>query len=250
MINKILPWVGIFLFIIIWYIISKTIFLNTAFIDSPQEVFKALIENLISLSIWKDIFATLFRTMIGIIFSIIIGVPLGLIIGYFSIFYISLQALIDFIRSIPATAILPLFVLCIGVGDMAKITFVIYSNSLIIIFYTMLGVRGSSKARQDYAKTVNTSKINIFRKIVFYESLPSTCIGIRTSISLSLILVIVSEMLMSGSEYGLGVRIFNARYSAEYTNMYAYIIICGLIGYSLNKGIKTIIQKFIHWTEW
>jgi len=245
--NKFLPLIGVVIFLIVWYIISLAHIIKPAFLDPPHRVFKALLRILSTEQIWSDIFATLYRTVLGFSLSVLIGTPVGMLIGYSSTARNTFESLVDFLRSIPATALLPLFIICLGIGDAGKIALVVFASTLIITIYTMLGVKNCSKTRQLFAKTVGASQMDIFRKIVFFEALPSTFAGLRTSISLALVLVIVAEMIMMGGKAGLGGRIYLARYGSDYTEMYALIVICGLIGYGLNKGFQALGNKFIHW---
>ena len=245
--NKVLPWLGIGIFLIVLYIISLTHTIKPVFLDPPHRVLKALVEILITRQIWGEIFATLYRTTIGFSLAALVGVPVGMIIGYSSTAREILESLVDFLRSVPATALLPLFIICLGIGNAGKIAMVVFTATLIITIYTMLGVKNSSKVRQRFAESIGASRMDIFRKIVFFESLPSTFAGLRTSISLALVLVIVAEMIIMGGKVGLGGKIYLARYGTDYTEMYALIIICGLIGYGLNKGFQTLENKFIHW---
>lgn len=245
--NKVLPWVGIAIFLIAWYIISLTHIIKPVFLDPPHKVFKALLEILLVKQIWSDIFATLYRTLIGFSLAALVGTLVGMFIGYSSTTRNTLEFLLDFLRSIPATALLPLFIICLGIGDAGKIALVVFAAALIITVYTMLGVKNSSKVRQRFAKTIGASRMDIFWKIVFFEALPSTFAGLRTSISLALVLVIVAEMIMMGGKAGLGGRIYLARYSTDYTEMYALIVVCGLIGYGLNRGFQALGDKSLHW---
>jgi len=245
--NKVLPLVGVGIFLMVWYIISLTHIIKPVFLDPPHTVFKALLEILLISQTWGDIFATLYRTVIGFSLAALVGTAVGMLIGYSSATRDTMEPLVDFLRSIPATALLPLFIICFGIGDAGKIALIVFTATLIITIYTMLGVKNCNKARQRFAKTVGASQMDIFKKIVFFEALPSTFAGLRTSISLALILVIVAEMIMMGGKAGLGGRIYLARYGTDYTEMFALIVVCGLIGYGLNRGFQTLGNKFIHW---
>ena len=93
---------------------------------------------------------------------------------------------------------------------------------------------------------MNASHLQIFRKVVFYEALPYVFVGLRQALSLSIIIVIVTEMFF-GSGTGLGYRIFNFNLLYDSSDMYAVIILVGIIGYALNQVFIRFERKVVHW---
>ena len=240
------PSLVIIILLIIWWIIFELNIFSKILLPSPTEVlfsFGNLIRNRNAL---VDLGATLFRMIIGLLFGLTIGIPAGLIMGYSEKVYNLLQFIVDFLRSIPVAALIPLFLLFFGLGDMAKIVLVVFATSLLMIINTMYGVQHANKIRLMYAKTIKLSKYNIFKKIIFPEALPSISVGIRLAISLSLILVIVSEMFI-GTESGLGKRIIDSKLVYNTDEMYATILLTGMVGYIINKLYLLFETKKIHW---
>ncbi len=233
--------------LIFWYILSFYQIINPLFLSSPQAVFTALIELLVAGEIIHDAIATIFRTFIGFIFGVLIGVPLGIFMGYYRKIYNSMEFIVDFFRSIPATALFPLFLLFFGIGDEAKIAIVVFASSLIILVNTTYGVRHRSKIRTMAAKAMGIKRFQLFRKIILPESMPHIFAGLRVAISISLIIVIVTEMFI-GTNVGLGYRIINAQLLYRVPEVYASIILAGIIGYLLNHFVLFIEFKKIHWS--
>lgn len=241
------PWIGVALFIAVWYIVSWLRIIPHVFFDPPHRVFPVFLKLLTTQRTWCDILATFCRTLVGFLLAALAGIPIGLCIGYSSEARGMLESITDFLRSIPATALLPLFIVTLGLGDSSKVALVAFSSALIVVVYTMLGVQASNKARQQYAATVGASRAAILVRVVFPDALPSIFAGLRVSVSLALVLMIVAEMLMTSGKTGLGGRVYLARYGADYTEMYALIVVCGLIGFGLNRGFQAIGDRFIHW---
>ena len=236
-----------FLLILIWYVVSAFNLINPLLLPSPETVFAKLIEFIINGSIFPHIFATLGRMFIGYSMAIIIGIPIGLIMGYYKKIYNYMEFIVDFFRSIPATALLPLFLLFFGIGNKSKIAVVVFAASLIIIINTMYGVRNVKESRIIAAKIIKTERVDLFKKVILPDSLPSIFTGLRIAISLSLILIIVTEMLI-GTKIGLGKIIIESQLVYKIPDMYAAIILTGIIGYLINQGVHITEKKIVHWS--
>ena len=238
---------GFAVFVGIWYVISNIGIIDPLFIESPEKTFVKLIELFATGNLVPDIAYTLGRVFLGFFISMGIGIPVGLALGYSRTLYDIFQPLVDFFRSVPATALFPLFLLFFGISDFSKVAIVIFGSSLLIIINSMYGVHHANKTRILLAKTFGAKRKDIFEKVVFYEALPSIFVGLRLAISLSLVLVVVSEMILSGTNTGLGLRIFNAHLVYNIAEMYSAIIVTGIIGYILNILILRLERKLVHY---
>lgn len=238
---------GVLIIIASWIIVQSLGLFGKLFVASPYEVLIALVDLFGQKnSIIFDIISTLIRMSAGFTIAAAIGIPVGIVMGYSRTIYEMFQPLVDFLRSIPATALFPLFLLFFGINDESKIAVVVYGSGLIIIINAMYGVHHSSKTRTLYAKTLNASSSQIFRKIIFFEALPHVFVGLRQALSISLILVIVTEMFV-GTNSGLGQKIFDFHLTYKIPEMFAAIIISGIIGYLLNVGFLRFEKRIIHW---
>jgi NitT/TauT family transport system permease protein len=219
---------------------------NPVLIPTPWAVIVKFAQLFYNGEIWRDLFATLYRLFFGFALSIVIGIPLGLVLGSSKRLSDSIEFPIDFLRSIPASALFPMFLLFFGIGDTAKISVVIFSCSLIIIIYTIYGVKNCKESRIKVAKVMKADKFSIFTKIIFPESLPHIFAGIRISVSIALILVVVTEMFI-GTKYGLGKLIYDSHLMFRISTMYAAIFITGILGYVLNKIFLLVEARVFHW---
>jgi len=238
--------IGPLALILIWYMISTFKWVNPFFLPSPWNVFLELKALLLSSGVYTHIGKTIYRMFSGYLMAILFGIPLGVVVGYWERVYNSLEFVIEFFRGFPATSLFPLFMLAFGIGDAAKIAIVIFSCSLLITINTLYGVRNSSKTRQMVAETMKATKTYIFLRVILPDALPYITAGLRTALSLTLIIVVILEMFI-GTEKGLGHLIYNAHMTYQIPQMYATIIITGLIGYGMNKGFIKLEEEIIHW---
>ena len=238
--------IGPTLLIIIWTLVAQAQLIDKFFLPGPWTVIKKLFELLATGLIIGDLFSTLERVVLAFVISLIIGLPIGLWLGRSEKTYRSMEFIIDFFRSTPATAIFPLFLLIFGITDRSKIAVTVFACSLIIIFNTAYGVMHAKQSRLLAAQIMGASKTQIFLWISFWESLPQTFIGVRSAISLSLIVIIVTEMFI-GTSSGLGRRIIDSQITYEIPTMYAIIILTGFLGYLLNLLFLFTEKRFLHW---
>ncbi len=238
--------IGPLALLLIWYLISAFQWVNPFFLPSPWSVLLELKKLLFSQEIYPHLGKTLYRMFSGYILAILLGIPLGIMVGYWEKAYNSLEFVIEFFRGFPATSLFPLFMLAFGIGDAAKIAIVIFSCSLVITINTLYGVRNSSKTRQMVAETMKASNTYIFARVILPDALPYITAGLRTALSLTLIIVVILEMFI-GTDKGLGHLIYNAHMTYRIPEMYATIVITGLIGYGMNKGFIKLEEEVIHW---
>lgn len=237
----------IFVVLVLWSLLSFSGIVNKLLLPTPLEVFVKLADLMGSGQILPDVAATLYRTISAFLIGSAIGVAVGLIMGYYKKVYDSLEFIVDFFRSIPATALFPLFLLFFGIGDEAKIAVVVFATSFIVIVNTMYGVRHRSRVRTQFARTLKITGFNLFRKVILPDAAPHIFAGLRIAISISLIVVVVTEMFI-GTNFGLGRRIIDSQLVYNIPEMYAAIILTGIIGYLINWFVLYFERKKIHWS--
>ena len=184
----------------------------------------------------KDFSRTLMRVAYSIVIAIVAGVPVGIVLGAKAAIYRSVEFIVDFFRSTPATAMFPLFLLLFGLGDLAKIAVAAFAAWLVIVFNVAYGVMNARQTRILAARSMGASSLRIFRDVIFFETLPQTFVGLRTAVSLALVVIIVAEMFIGATD-GIGHRIIDAQISYSLTDMYGSILVAGAMGYGLNLAL-------------
>jgi NitT/TauT family transport system permease protein len=230
-----------------WFVVTASGLVDGFFLPGPAAVFSEMFRMIATGFIVPDIALTVERVLAAFAIGLGLGLPAGLALGSSRRVYESMEFVIDFFRSIPATAVFPLVVLIFGIGDGSKIAVAVFSVFLVITFNTAHGLMHSKKSRELAAKLMGATKAQIFRHVSFWESLPQTFVGMRIAISFSLIIIIITEMFI-GTYAGLGKRIIDFQYVYNVTGMYAAIIIAGLVGYMLNMMLILIEKKALHWS--
>lgn len=245
--HKLLPLIGVLLLFFLWWLIAKSGLVNPVLLPTPSDTLGELFKATFSGTLLKDFIATVLRTFEAFLIAAVLGVPLGIVMGSSEPVYRSFEFLIDFFRSTPASALIPMFILFFGIGEFNKVAIASFSALLIILFNSAYGVMHATRNRILAAKVMGANRFRIFKDVLFWESLPQTFIGLRSGISIALVIVIVAEMFI-GTETGLGKRIIDAQQVLNVKDMYASILITGILGYALNTLFLLVEKRFIHWS--
>lgn len=207
------------------------------FLDTGRFILDALASG----EIFENGFATAYRWVYGFAIGVALGAPLGVILGQFKVLRNFFTGTIEYFRSIPVTALIPLFLALFGVGDFSRIAMVILPTFLLMTITMQAAVLHISPARCEMARSFKASEAQIFRLILIPEIMPAFFTGIRLSVSLSLVVVIVSEMFV-GARNGIGQRIYESYMTSQLESLFGYLLLLGLIGLSLNILTEEIEQ--------
>ena len=187
------------------------------------------------------------KTMLAEEVSTALGMPLGIALGSNERAYRSVEFLIDFFRSTPSSALIPLFLLIFGINNINKVAIAAFGAFLIVIFNCAYGVINARKQRVAAAKVMGATRWQIFKDVLFWESLQPSFVGLRSAVSMALVIVVVAEMFI-GSENGLGHKIIDAQQVMNVRVMYAAIMAAGILGYALNVLFLALERRIVHWS--
>jgi len=251
-VNRIAAWrqtlqmaVGPLALFVAWYVVHQTGLVTPRLLPSPMRTLQSAWENLPA-GLGADFLRTLLRTMQAFAIAALAGVPLGIVVGASERLYRSIEFLIDFFRSTPATAMFPLFMIIFGLGDLSKIAVAAFAAWLVVLFNVAYGVMNARQTRILAARVMGASRLRVFRDVLFYECLPQTFVGLRTGVSIALVVIVVAEMFI-GSDDGLGKRIIDSQITFDLPQLYATILVSGVLGYGLNLVFLGLEARLVHW---
>jgi len=245
--ERVVPFVGPVLLFIVWDLAVRLGFIKAILLPPPADAVTALINGLAGGPLLKDFGVTLWRTLQAFLIAGMLGVPLGVLLGANEKFYRSVEFLIDFFRSTPSSALIPLFLMIFGTSDINKIAIAAFGAFLIVVFNSAYGVINARKQRVMAAKVMGATRWQVFKDVLVWESLQPSFVGLRSAVSMALVIVVVAEMFI-GSDSGLGNRIINAQQVMNVRDMYASIMAAGVMGYSLNVLFLLAERRIVHWS--
>jgi sulfonate transport system permease protein len=245
--GRALPFVGPIALFLIWDLVVRAGFIKAILLPAPWDALTALASGLAGGPLLTDFAVTVKRTLQAFVIASVIGVPLGIVLGSNERAYRSVEFLIDFFRSTPSSALIPLFLLIFGVSDINKVAIAAFGAFLLVVFNSAYGVINARKQRVMAAKVMGANRWQIFKDVLVWESLQPTFVGLRSAVSMALVIVIVAEMFI-GSDNGLGHRIIDAQQVLNVKSMYAAILAAGVLGYALNVLFLYIERRIVHWS--
>lgn len=245
--NRLLPFVGPLVLFLVWDLAVRGGFIKAILLPSPADTIVTLVSGLLGGPLLGDFLVTVARTLQAFVIAAVIGMPVGVLLGSNEKAYRSVEFLIDFFRSTPSSALIPLFLLIFGVSDINKVAIAAFGAFLIVVFNSAYGVINARKQRVAAAKVMGASRWQIFKDVLVWESLQPSFVGLRSAVSMALVIVIVAEMFI-GSENGLGHRIIDAQQVLNVKSMYAAILAAGALGYVLNILFLVIERRIVHWS--
>jgi NitT/TauT family transport system permease protein len=230
----------------LWVCISLFTGVKKIILPPPWTVAEKLGSIIISGRLWADLGLTVYRTGLGFLLGVSTGILLGAAMGSLKRVHDAMIFPVDALRSLPATTLFPLFMLCLGWGTKSLVALVAFPCCWLVTINTMYGVKNSSKIRQEMAKMFRLSSSKLFFFVTLPDALPSIAASLRLSVAISLHMAIIGEMFM-GTTNGLGYRIFDAHMLLRVPEMYALIIVVGVLGYVLNYLFVRIEGQIFFW---
>jgi NitT/TauT family transport system permease protein len=223
--------------ILLWEAISRFELVDSSLLPPASTVLVKLGHEIVSAEFLLHVGSTLYLMLGGFVLALLVGVPLGMSLGLSRTLDSLLTFYVDFLRSLPAAALIPMF-LVLFQGQLARTLVIGTACGVIMVIGSRSGVLNANPIRREVASVLGWRPYELFRKLLFWEAVAEIALSARIALSTSLILATVLEMLL-GARYGLGDILLNSM-PTDKPRMYAVIIILGILGYLLNMLFKLI----------
>lgn len=232
-------------FFLLWEIAPRLGWLNAIFFPPLSEVLVAWYRMLLDGTLSANIGISLQRAFIGFALALVVAIPLGFLMGRYSTFEKVSDLLVQTLRNTSQFALLPVFILLLGIGEASKVAITFYSSIFFLLINTIAGVKSVEPLLLKAARSMGTSDLDLFRKVILPASIPHIVSGARLAVKSSIFAVIGAEMLAAKS--GLGYLIQNSQLMMETADMYAGILTMTFIGLIVNY----LLVGFERWaTGW
>lgn len=195
--------------------------------------------------LFTDVLPSLRRMTIGYLAAAAIGLLFGIWLGQSPRLSAALAPVLEFIRAIPAVAVIPLAIFLLGVDDTAKVILIAFICVWPVLLNTIDGVRGMDANLLETARVYGISWWRRQTQVILPATLPQVFAGLRTSLAFALIMLVTSEMLASSN--GIGFFVLQAQRTFAMREMWAGILLIGLFGYVLNLLFVLVERHAIDW---
>jgi ABC-type nitrate/sulfonate/bicarbonate transport system permease component len=193
----------------------------------------------------EDVVPSLVRLAAGYVIAVVVGISVGVVLGQRRRLRRMATPVIEFLRAIPAPALIPFAILVFGVENDSKIFLIAIVCVFPILLNTIDGVAGVEPTLIDTTRVYRIGALDRLRYVVLPAAAPQIFAGMRTSLSLSLILMVISEMVASSN--GIGYFILQAQRSFAITEMWSGILLLGLLGYLFNLVFTVVERRVLAW---
>ncbi|MEU1250623.1 ABC transporter permease [Micromonospora arida] len=229
----------------IWEGAPRLGLVDRVFLPPLSEVLVAWWELLRSGQLAEHVGASLTRSLAGLGLAVLTAIPLGLLIGWYRPLAELLSPLLEVFRNTAALALLPVFVLILGLGETSKIALVLYACSWPILLNTIAGVKGVDPLLIRSARSMGLNHLRLFQKVILPAAVPTIFTGVRLAGAYSILVLVAAEMV--GAKAGLGYLINYAQYNFAIADMYSGIITISAIGLVVNQLLVALERRFSTW---
>jgi len=236
-------------FLALWSIVSGAVaalkLFNPIFLPGPWVVLGALVTLAAKGQLWGHVVATLERVAVGFSTGAVLAIGFGLPVGYFRALRNVVEPVVELLRPIPPLAMLPLFIVWVGIGEGSKVGFITYATFFPMFLTTVHAVRHLDPLLVRAAQSLGARPAQLFFRVILPAALPEILTGIRLGVALSFFVIVISEFI--GAERGLGYLINDGRNFFLVPQMLGAAVLLGLLGYTGNAIARAAERRFLRW---
>lgn len=233
--------------VLLLIITGISLVVSSYYFPSVPLVAQAFVETWMSHRILSDLLPSLERMGIAYALSVVLGVGVGVLLAKSRRLSTAFHPILEFLRALPGPAMIPFGILLFGIGDTMKIFIIVIGAIWPILLNTVDGVRSVDQNLLHMAKVYHLPRRAVFTKIILRSASPRILAGMRTSLSITIILMVVSEMI--GSTNGVGFALLQAQRSFAVAEMWSGILLLGIIGYVANLAFLAFEKRALFWAH-
>ncbi|MDA7415916.1 aliphatic sulfonate ABC transporter permease SsuC [Xenophilus arseniciresistens] len=243
--TRLVPWLVPVGLVVLWQIASSLGWLSTRVLPAPLDVVKAAWSLTVSGELWTHVKVSAGRALAGLAIGGGLGLVLGLLTGSVRFFETLLDSTIQMVRNIPALALIPLVILWFGIDESAKLFLIAVSVFFPIYLNTFHGIRNVDPQLIEMGRTYGLSRWQLYREVILPGALSSILVGLRFSLGLMWVILIVAETISAQS--GIGYLTMNAREFLQ-----TDVVLVGILLYALLGKLADVFARALEhgWLRW
>ena len=197
--------------------------------------------------LWSDAIASLGRVFTGFALGILVAIPVGFLMGWYKVARAIIEPYVQFFRTIPPLAIIPLAIVTMGIDETPKIFVIFLASFLSSVVATYQGVISVDRTMINAARVLGANDFTIFRRVIVPASLPYIMVGVRIGLGSSWSTVVAAELIAAQS--GLGFRMQQAQLYYDLATIFVSLISIGLLGLIMDRIVMAIDSVLTAWQE-
>ena len=230
-------------FFVAWQVLSSFVF-NPHLIPPPTKVFATAVPMIQSGEIFKHISISLMRVVIGFIAGTTLAIIVGVFMGRMKTVNDLLDPIIEFLRYLSPTAMIPIAVIWFGIGENSKYFLIFWGTFFFVLINTIAGVMRTPVARYRAAQCLGASEFQIFTRVVIPSAVPYIVTGMRVAMASAFMSIIPAEILAADS--GLGYLLQTSAMLVQTERIFVALATISLIGFITDRIFRWAVERTLH----
>jgi ABC-type nitrate/sulfonate/bicarbonate transport system permease component len=227
---------------LIWQLLSTFIF-NPFLIPPPLEVIRTAIPMMMSGEIFADVSISMSRILVGFFSGSLIGVIFGVLLGRIRVLHDLLDPIMELLRYLSPTAMIPIAVIWFGIGELSKYFLIFWGTFFIVLINTTAGVWRAPITRQRAAECLGANRLEIFLMVVIPSAVPYIVTGMRVAMASSFMSIIPAEILAADS--GIGYLLQKSSMLLQTNRIFVALLTICILGFAVDRLFRFFVQRVL-----
>ncbi|MFR9803754.1 ABC transporter permease [Pseudonocardia sp. RS010] len=235
------------LLVAVWQLAASQELIDTQLFPSPVTVLEAGIDLAASGVLWPNFLVSLVRVAVGLALGASAGLVIGLTVGFSRRAERLLDPTLQMLRTVPLLAVTPLFILWFGFGELSKVLLIATGAFFPMYVNAFLGVRSVDARLFEVTQVLEFSKVQQLRRLVIPSAMPNLLLGLRLSVGLAWLCLVVAELM--GAESGVGYLIQNARSLLDTSTVLVGVAVFAAVGKASDSVVRWLEARLLTWRD-
>jgi NitT/TauT family transport system permease protein len=233
--------------VLVWALLRQTGLINPGLLPSPLAVLARFWHGLLDGDLGINILMSLERVLAGLLIGTAAAVPVGFLIGWYRPVRRLIDPLINFFRALPPIALIPLVIVYLGIGEIAKIAILFYASFFAAVIVMYEGMAAISPIYIRVARTLGASDLEIFWRVMVPLTVPHMLVALRVALGVCWATLVAAELV--AAQQGLGAMIQNASSFFDLNTIYLGIICIGALALLMDTILRKLSARLVSWQE-
>lgn len=238
-------WVSPLVFLILWEAGSRLGLIPKSTLAAPSAVIGTLLDMLASGELPDNLWVSFLRVVVGLVIGLSIGIALALAAGLSRQGEAAIDPIMQIKRTIPTLALTPLFIVWFGIGETPKVALIAFASIFPVYLNLYSGIRGVDVRLIEGARSFGLSRAEVIWHVILPGALPSLLVGLRYSLSVSILVLVVAEQINASA--GLGYLVNNARDFMRTDIIVVCLLVYAALGLGADGLVRLIERRALAW---
>ncbi|WP_102958538.1 ABC transporter permease [Mangrovicella endophytica] len=233
--------------ILLWYVVRWSGVVDQGLLPPPHLVFLDIWQRSVEGTFLADAWMSIRRVLLGLFFGMLLAVPVGFLIGWNRSIRRFVDPLVNFFRALPPIALIPLAIVYLGIGEVAKVAILFYAAFFAGVIVMYEGMSQINPLYVRVSRTLGATDWEVFYKVIVPLTVPHVLTAARVALGVAWATLVASELV--AAQNGLGAVIQNASAFFQLTTIYAGIVAIGFFALIMDALLRAASRHFLDWQE-